>query len=229
MNTKLFIVATPIGNLEDITLRAISMLKTVDVVLCEEEKPARKLLKALDITGKNLVSINEHNEMEVVDQVLYSLLQQNQSAALISDCGTPVFSDPGATLIQRAVEMGIPVVPIPGVSSLMAALSVLDVQLKNFVFGGFLSRDSATRVRELTRLKNLGMPVILMDTPYRLSALLADAAKVFGKGRQATLACDMTTSREKIFRGTLGEIQAATQERKPEFMLIVHEYQRDQH
>jgi len=225
MTGKLYIVATPIGNMEDITLRAVKVLKDCDVILCEEFKPARRLLKRLEIADKELVSINEHTEMNEADNVLYRILQKGESMALISDCGTPVFSDPGAKLIERAVEFEIPVVPIPGVSSLMTTLSVLNFKLENFVFGGFLSRDSASRQREMMKLRNTGMPVVLMDTPYRLGVVLADAAKVFGKGRQATLACDLTTKQEKVYRGTLGEITARTENKKAEFMLVIHTYE----
>ncbi|NSW51399.1 MAG: 16S rRNA (cytidine(1402)-2'-O)-methyltransferase [Anaerolineae bacterium] len=221
---KLYIVATPIGNMEDITLRAIRILKECDVIICEEFKPARRLLKRLEIPDKELLAINEHNEKAEADAVLYRMLQNNESAALISDCGTPVFSDPGATLIARAVEFGITVIPIPGVSSLMTTLSVLDFNPDSFLFGGFLSRDSAERQRELFRLKKANLPVVLMDTPYRLGAVLADAAKVFGKGRQATLACDLTTRQERILRSTLGELLTRMDGKKAEFMLVIHPY-----
>ena len=223
----LYIVSTPIGNMDDITLRAIETLKEVDVVICEEYKLARRLLKRLGLLGKELLSINEHNEMEDAESVLMQMLQNNESMALISDCGTPVFSDPGHELIRLAVDYKIPVVPIPGASSLMTTLSILDFRLRNFVFGGFLSRNPQERKREMTRLRNLNMPVVLMDTPYRMKAVLEDSIKVFGKGREATLGCDLTSHKEKIVRGTLGEILQKVQDRKAEFILIIHDYQRN--
>ena len=227
MAGKLFIVATPIGNLEDITLRALRTLKECDVIICEEYKPARKLLKRLEIPDKELIAINEHNEKTEADAVITRLLQQNERMALISDCGTPVFSDPGAALIERAVEYAVPVIPIPGVSSLMTTLSILNFKPENFVFGGFLARDTASRQKEMTRLRNTNFPVVLMDTPYRLSAVLADAIKVFGKGRQATLACDLTTRQERVIRGTLGELLEKMDGKKAEFMLVIHAYERN--
>ena len=225
---KLYIVAIPIGNPDDITLRAIKTLEAVDVIICEEFKPARRFLKKHDLQRKELLQINEHNEKEESETVLIRMLQNGESMALISDCGTPVFSDPGHFLIQKAVEFDIPVVPIPGVSSLMTTLSVLDFQPTEFVFGGFLSRDKRQRSKEMMRLRDMNMPVILMDTPYRLTAVLEDACSVFGKGRKATLACSLTQPEEKIHRGTLGEILGQVEGTKAEFILVIHAYQRYQ-
>ncbi len=218
----LYIVATPIGHPDDITLRAVEVLKRVDVIICEEYKPARRLLKRLDLLDKELVSINEHNEQEETESILLRLLQKGESMALISDCGTPVFSDPGHFMVKTAVEFGIAVVAIPGVSSLMTALSLLDFHLQEFVFGGFLPRSGGDRLKAMTRLRNMNMPVVLMDTPYRLTAVVEDAAKVFGKGRRATLACDLTKKTEHIYRDTLGTIKNKINGKKAEFILIIH-------
>ena len=136
----LYMVATPIGNPGDITLRAIETLKQVDAVICEESKPGSTLLKKLGIKGKELVLLNEHNEDEVAADLLPRFLN-GESLAMISDCGTPVFADPGAYLIQLASSSGVRVSPMPGASSLMAALSLLDAKIGRFVFAGFLSRD----------------------------------------------------------------------------------------
>jgi 16S rRNA (cytidine1402-2'-O)-methyltransferase len=218
----LYIVATPIGHPDDITLRAIEVLKQVDVIICEEYKPARRLLKRLDLLDKELISINEHNEQEETESVLLRLLQKEESMALISDCGTPVFSDPGHYLVKTAVEFGIAVVAIPGVSSLMTALSLLDFHLQEFVFGGFLPRSGGDRLKAMTRLRNMNMPVVLMDTPYRLTAVIEDAARVFGKGRRATLACDLTQKSEHVYRDILGNIKNKINGKKAEFILIIH-------
>ena len=218
----LYIVATPIGHPDDITLRAVEVLKRVDVIICEEYKPARRLLKRLDLLDKELVSINEHNEQEETESILLRLLQKGESMALISDCGTPVFSDPGHFMVKTAVDFDIAVVAIPGVSSLMTALSLLDFHLQEFVFGGFLPRSGGDRLKAMTRLRNMNMPVVLMDTPYRLTAVVEDAAKVFGKGRRATLACDLTKKTEHIYRDTLGTIKNKINGKKAEFILIIH-------
>jgi 16S rRNA (cytidine1402-2'-O)-methyltransferase len=221
---RLYIVATPIGNIHDITLRAIETLKSADAIICEERKEGSKLLKRLDIKAKELMPLNEHNEREKSERIneIILLLHEGKQLALISDCGTPVFSDPGALLIQQAVLFNVPVIPIPGPSSLMAALSVLDESLERFVFGGFLPRDSDKRLEELKTLDRSGYPIILMDTPYRLNRLLDEIGSAYGKGRRITLACDLTLPNESIHRGTIKQIQAQVAGRKAEFILVVH-------
>ena len=217
---KLFVVSTPIGHPDDITLRAIAALKLADAVICEEYKPGSALLKRLEIQGKELILLNEHNEAEVAAELLVRLLN-GESLALISDCGTPVFSDPGAYLIQLASSSGVTVSPVPGASSLMAALSLLDARIQNFVFGGFLSRDPQTRRLELTRYRGYRMPLVLMDTPYRLTALLEDVVKVFGKGQWVMVAIDLTLPGEVVYRGEAGEVLKQVRGKKGEFVLVV--------
>jgi 16S rRNA (cytidine1402-2'-O)-methyltransferase len=217
---RLYIVATPIGNPADITLRALEVLRSVDCVICEEIREGSTLLKKLGVTPRELIALNEHNEQEQAADIVVRLFNK-QDLALISDCGTPVFADPGHYLVQQVTDMGIPVVPIPGPSSLMAALSLLDFNMTRFVFGGFLPREAELRKRELTRLRGLGMPVVLMDTPYRLGSLLDDLAKAFGKGQQIVLACDLTLPGEKVYRGSVGEVRQQVNQRKAEFILIV--------
>jgi 16S rRNA (cytidine1402-2'-O)-methyltransferase len=219
---RLYIVATPIGDPGDITLRAVEVLRQADVVICEELRLGTTLLKQLGVAGREVVALNEHNEHERVPELVQRMLLAGNSMALVSDCGTPVFSDPGSFLIQQAVEMGIQVVPVPGPSSLMAALSVLDFKLEKFVYGGLLPRQPDERKRELMRLRSLHMPVVLMDTPYRLAALLQDVASVFGKGQKVTVAADLTLPRERIYRGPVSEVIKLVGERKAEFILIVH-------
>lgn len=218
---KLFIVATPIGNTRDITLRALDILREVDGVICEEQREGSTLLKRLNVQPKDLVTLNEHNEITRISELIQRFWQ-GESFALISDCGTPVFADPGAALIEQAVQSGIEVVPIPGPSSLMAALSILDIKLDRFIFAGFLPRQPAERKGQLTHLRALRFPLVLMDTPYRLQSLLDEIASIFGNGQTITLACDLTLPTEKIFRGTVKEIQAKVRGRKAEFILILH-------
>lgn len=218
---KLYIVATPIGNPRDITLRALDILKSVDGVICEERREGSTLLKRLEVPERELITLNEHNEAETAAELVLRMFK-GASFALISDAGTPVFADPGAYLIQEASLSGLEVVPIPGPSSLMTALSVLDFKLEKFVYGGFLSRVPEERRQELTRLRGLRMTVILMDTPYRLAALLDDVEKIFGKGQRLTLAFDLTLPGEIILRGTPGEVKKAVGQRKGEFVMILH-------
>jgi len=218
---KLYIIATPIGNLKDITLRALEVLQTVDFIVCEELRQGSKLLNRLEIQPKELLNINEHNETTHIDDVLQNLFM-GKDGALISDCGTPVFSDPGAFLIERAVQVGITIVPIPGPSSLMAALSVLDFKPEQFYFAGFLPRDNQERKTVLNQLKNQTVTIILMDTPYRLVKLLDEVNTTFGSGRLVTLACDITLASEKIYRGRISDVKKQVGEKKAEFILILH-------
>ncbi len=217
----LFIVATPIGNYQDITLRAIETLKTVDGIICEEYREGSTLLKKIGVQPKEIITLNEHNEKEKIPEISMRILN-GQSLALISDCGTPVFADPGADLIDMACSMGIRVSPIPGPSSLMAALSVLDLKLIRFLFLGFLPRDPVLRKKELLQNKNLRIPIIIMDTPYRLAAILEDVKNAFGANHSITLACDLTLSSENIYRGGVAEIQRRLGNLKAEFILIIH-------
>ncbi len=218
---QLFIVATPIGNPRDITLRAIDVLNACHAVICEEMREGTTLLKSVGVSDKEIILLNEHNEAEQTSEILLRLYK-GENLALVSDAGTPVFADPGHYLVCQAAQSGIRVIPIPGPSSLMAALSVLDFEIKQFAFGGFLSRDPDQRRQELTRLHGMGMPVVLLDTPYRLAALLQDVSKVFGKNTPVTLAADLTLPNEKILRGPVSEFVNQQLGKKSEFILIVH-------
>ena len=218
----LYIVATPIGDWKDITLRALEILKSVDAVVCEEARVGSTLLKKLGIEPKELILLNEHNEKEK-SLDLITRFWQGQNLALISDAGTPLFADPGVEIVSLAVNSGIRVIPIPGPSSLTAFLSVLDQKLEKFLFAGFLARDPHKRKSTLTELKSHRMPIILMDTPYRLRALLEDIRTVFGKGQKVTLGCDLTLPGELILRGGVAEILQRIGDRKAEFILLIHQ------
>jgi 16S rRNA (cytidine1402-2'-O)-methyltransferase len=150
-----------------------------------------------------------------------SQLAQGSSFALISDAGTPVFADPGHTLIALLVQAGLPVVPVPGPSSLMAALSLCDFKIQRFLFGGFLAREPRRRRQELEDLRSARIPIVLMDAPYRMAALLRDVAGTFGGDRTVILACDMTLPGERIYRGGVRDVLAQVGERKGEFVLII--------
>jgi len=218
---SLYIVATPIGNYEDITLRAVNLLKEADIIICEETRQATTLLKKINVTPKELLALNEHNEAEEVGRLITNLFL-GKNLALISDCGTPVFSDPGSQLIHTCVENDIRIIPVPGPSSLMAALSILDFKLDKFHFAGFLPRETGQRNNELSRLKTIKYPIIIMDTPYRLAKLLEELEINFGKTQHVTLACDLTLPTENIFRGPLSSVRKKVGARKAEFILILH-------
>ena len=217
----LYIVATPIGDFRDITLRALDILKNVDAVICEEARVGSTLLKKLGVTPKELILLNEHNEKEKSPELI-TRFWNGQDLALISDCGTPLFADPGTEIVSLAVSAGIRVVPIPGPSSLSAFLSILDQRLDRFVFAGFLPRDPQRRKQALTELKAHRVPIILMDTPYRLRVLLESIVTVFGKGQRLTVGCDLTLPGETVYRGSASEILKKIADRKAEFVLIIH-------
>ena len=216
---KLYVVATPIGNAGDITTRAIETLAHADVILCEEHRNGSRLLKSLGI-AKPLLELNEHNEAERIQEVLL-MLAQGQTLALISDCGTPVFSDPGKKLLQLLYEMNIAVTPLPGASSLMAALSVCPFDLEEFLFIGFLPVKTDQRQKKLSQLKYSNYPLVLMDTPYRLQRLLQEVQQSFGKKQNIFLACDLTMPEEHLYLGPVDEILMKIQNRKSEFILIL--------
>ena len=218
---SLYIVSTPIGNYRDITLRALDVLKAVDAVVCEEYRQGSTLLKKLELPKKELMLLNEHNEQEMAAEIAQILLN-GKDLALISDCGTPAFADPGTHLIQLATEYQIPVIPVPGASSLMTILAVSPLPMEEFYFAGFLPRKSELRKPRLYKLSKMRIPVILMDTPYRLGKLLVEVRQAFGKNRTITLALDLTLSSEKIYHGAVNDIIPQVGNRKSEFMLIVH-------
>lgn len=222
MNSKLYIVSTPIGNYEDITLRALNILKEVDFIICEEFKEARRLLSQYKIE-KELFSLNEHNEEESSREVLRKIKEGN-SAALISDCGTPLFSDPGTQLVQMCIEAKIDVVPIPGASSLMSALVGAGFSLGKFYFAGWLSPKTEIRKKELLRLKSIKEIIVLMETPYRLKAILTDISKTFGEKTRLVVAFDLTLPTEKFIRGNAEQLLTLAEESKlkGEFVLLIN-------
>jgi len=218
---NLYIVATPIGNPLDITLRALEVLRSVDAVICEDRREGSKLAKNIGVDIKEWIEINEHNEADSGNYI-QDLLIHGTNLALISDCGTPVFSDPGAKIIERALGLGANIIPIPGASSLMTALSIMDIPLPTFHFAGFLPRQPVKRQKTMDQLRKLNIPIIIMDTPYRLNAVIKDAIRSFGSIKNSVLACDLTMPNEKIYRGTLGEIGKMVNGKKVEFILIIY-------
>lgn len=218
---SLYIVATPIGNYADISSRAIDVLNSSDAIICEEFREASTLLKKIGIQGKQLLQLNEHSEQESSEEFIL-LMVKGKNLALISDAGTPGFADPGPYLIKRCVEMNIPVRAIPGPSSLMAAISLSPLPLKEFFFAGFLPRKDNERKSKFLSLRDLNNSLILMDTPYRLGKLLDEVKGNFGPRKLVTLAIDLTLENEELLHGTIQDICAKVKGRKGEFILIVH-------
>ncbi len=218
---KLYIVSTPIGNYEDISLRALSILKEVDFIICEEFKEAKRLLSHFQIS-KELFSLNEHNEKES-SQEIFSSIKNGKNAALMSDCGTPLFSDPGADLVRMCIDAKIDVVPVPGASSLLPALVGSGFKFEKFYYAGWLSPNSKLRKKELLGLKRIKELIVIMETPYRLTAILTDVSKIFGVSTQICVAFNLTLSTEKFYRGKTGDILKTISEKKlkGEFVLLI--------
>jgi 16S rRNA (cytidine1402-2'-O)-methyltransferase len=217
----LYLVATPIGNAQDMTFRALDVLRCVDLVVCEERREGERLLKHFDIS-KPLEMLNEHNEAAATHTILLAL-RAEKSVALISDCGTPVFSDPGQMLVRAATEAGVRVVPIPGASSLMPALTVTGFSIDQFLYYGWLSPKKERRRAELRQLQQERRTIVLMETPYRLSGLLRDLADTFGDSRRCCLAFNLTLPEERIFHGTAVQLFRALgpKELKGEFVIVI--------
>ena len=218
---KLFIISTPIGNYRDITLRAMDILSDADAVICEEYRQGSTTLKKIGIEKKELILLNEHSEEEESEQIARELLL-GKTYALISDCGTPAFADPGTTLVRTCLEYGIKVIPVPGPSSLMAAISISPLPLDEFYFAGFLPRKTDARKKQLLRLRNMQTSLVIMESPYRLGKLLDEISSVFGKSQLITLAYNLTMKGERIFHDSVSEVQKIIRDRKGEFVLIIH-------
>ncbi|MEN8191574.1 MAG: 16S rRNA (cytidine(1402)-2'-O)-methyltransferase [Bacteroidota bacterium] len=224
MNHRLYIVSTPIGNYEDITLRALKILKEVDFIICEEFKPARRLLSQYEIT-KELITLNEHNEQESSSEIITKLLK-GETAALISDAGTPLFSDPGSFLVKQCISQKIKIVPVPGASSLLSALVGSGLEMKSFFYYGWLSPKKDIRQTQLKRLRSVNEVIVILETPYRLIALLKDTEKIFGKDQRIVVAYKLTQKDEKYFRGKISSIlsKISEQKLKGEFVLLIDNY-----
>ena len=203
MAGTLYLVATPIGNLADITHRALQVLKDVDLIACEDTRHTHKLLRHYGITTKT-ISYHEHNEQQRAAELI-DLLKQGSDVAVVSDAGTPSISDPGFRLVRAAIENEVPVVPVPGPSALISALVAAGLPTDEFFFAGFLpSRSNARRTR-LNDLRSVPGTLILYEAPHRLAATLKDAYEVLGE-REAVVARELTKLHEEIRRGRLSEL-----------------------
>jgi 16S rRNA (cytidine1402-2'-O)-methyltransferase len=218
----LYLVATPIGNPDDITRRALRILREADMVVCEERREGERLLARHAIRDKSLDLLNEHTEAEASERIV-GRLREGRNVAVISDAGTPVFSDPGRLLVAQAIDAGITIVPVPGPSSLLPALTLSGFDTASFVFCGFLSPKSQRRRAEIHQLRQERRTMILMDTPYRLGALLEDVSALLGSDRRVCVAFNLTMPDEALFRGTASDVSAMItgKKLKGEFVLVV--------
>ena len=217
----LYIVATPIGNLKDITLRALEVLEGVDVVACEDTRHTLKLLTHYEIK-KHLVSIHARNEKLACDKVL-NLLQEGKNVAYVSDAGTPTISDPGHVLVSEARQNGFNVVPIPGCSAFVTLFSVSGVFDKSVVFEGFLSPKAGRRKKRLLELMSSGSAVALYESPYRVLKLLKDIAEIDG-GRYVVVGKELTKMHENVITGKANEVfemVSSLENVKGEFSLLI--------
>ena len=206
----LYLVGTPIGNLEDITLRALRILKEVDQIACEDTRHTQKLLTHYDI-HKPLLSYHEHNELTRAPELVLAL-EQGAKIALVSDAGMPLVSDPGYRLVTLCLRHKIPVVPIPGPSALLAALAASGLPNEEFLFVGFLPARSGERQRALERLRIEDRTIIFYEAPHRVRECIADIQEILGD-RPACLAREVTKLHEEFLRGKLSELLASLEER----------------
>jgi len=208
----LYVVATPIGNLEDISLRALRILKEADVIACEDTRQTQKLLSHFDIP-KRLVSYHEHNEITRAPEIVIEL-EQGAKVALVSDAGTPAISDPGYRLVSLCLRHGIDVVPVPGASAFVAALAASGMPVSEFVFVGFLPARPTARRKALRDLANEARTVAIYEAPHRLLDTLEDALEILGN-RPAVIAREITKAFEEFQRGHIEDLLAAAQKKAP--------------
>src|SRR5258705_1814170 len=203
MHGTLYVVATPIGNLADITHRAVQVLSDVDLIACQDTRHTHKLLQHYGIKTKT-VSYHEYNEQKRSSELI-DLLKQGSDVAVVSDAGTPAISDPGFRLVHAAIEQNVPVIPIPGPSALVTALAASGLPTDEFFFAGFLPARSGARQSRLSELRSVPGTLVFYEAPHRLAAALRDAYEILGE-REAVVARELTKLHEELRRGRLSEL-----------------------
>ena len=215
---ELYVVATPIGNLDDITLRAIKILKEVDVIIAEDTRHTLKLLNHLNIS-KPLISYHRHNE-EQRKEMIIDKLKNGENIAIVSDAGTPGICDPGEVLIYECIKENIKVVPIPGACAMINALIASGISTKEFIFLGFLPLNKKLRKEKLEYIKNETKTVIIYEAPHKLKSTLEDLKEILEK-RKVVIARELTKIHEEFIRGTIDEILEKADSLKGEIVLII--------
>ena len=219
----LYVVATPIGNLGDITLRAIDILKHVDAIAAEDTRHTSGLLAHLGVS-KKLIAVHEHNEQQAAEKLLLQL-KNGEDIALVTDAGTPGISDPGAVVVDLVRKADVKVVPIPGVSAVITALSVSGIQQNGFYFHGFLPASGGSRRKTLESLNSQTVTIVLYEAPHRIVECVEDIAKVLGEARQLTFARELTKTFETIYTCPAGLasawLQADANQQRGEFVLLI--------
>ena len=217
-SNSFYIVPTPIGNLDDITIRALNVLKNSDIILCEDTRTSSILLKHFNIK-KKLISCHEYNEKIIVDKILY-FLNNGFSLALITDQGTPIISDPGFFVVKDVVKAGYNVISLPGATAFVPALTSSGIAPSPFLFYGFLNSKKSKRLSELRELKNLPYTIIFYESVHRILDTLSDLLNVFGD-RDISLSREISKLHEQIFRGKISEILNQLSDFKGEFVIVV--------
>ncbi len=215
---KLYIVATPIGNLEDITLRALKILKEIDLIAAEDTRQTLKLLNYYDI-HKPLISYHRHNE-DVKSDVLIEKLKQGNNIALVSDAGTPGICDPGEEIIRKAIENKIEVIPIPGACAMINALVASGIDTKEFIFLGFLPLNKKLRLQKLNEIENSDKTIILYEAPHKMEQTLKDLKQILNN-RRIVLAREITKIHEEFIRKDINELIENIENIKGEMILII--------
>lgn len=215
----LYLIPTPIGNMEDITLRALNTLKMVDVVFCEDTRVTGQLLKYYEI-NKKLISSHKFNEANNKEKLL-EYLKNGSNVGLVSDRGTPIISDPGYELAYFAINNGYNVVSLPGATALIPALTSSGISPMPFYYYGFLNSKDSTRRKELEFLKNIDATLILYEAPHRINKTLIDLGNILGNNRKMSISREITKKYEEIYRGTIEELIKENNEYKGELVLVI--------
>lgn len=218
----LYIVPTPIGNLDDITYRTIKVLQEVEVIFCEDTRVTKQLLNHLNLENKKLISNHKYNEYTVKEKLL-DYLNKGNSIALVSDRGTPGISDPGFIAIKEVIKNNYNVVCLPGANALIPALVMSGLETQPFLFYGFLDSKSSKQKEELENLKKMEYTIIFYEAPHRLRSTLENIYKVFGN-RNIALVREISKLHEEVTRGTIEEILEIVDNLKGEFVIIVEKY-----
>lgn len=218
-NGTLYIVATPIGNLEDITLRAIKILKEVELIAAEDTRHTLKLLNHLEIS-KPLISYHRHNE-DVKSNVLVEKLQEGKNIALVSDAGTPGICDPGEEIIKKCIELEIKIVPIPGACAMINSLICSGIETKEFTFLGFLPLNKKLRKNKLEEIQKSKKTIIIYEAPHKLETTLKDLKQILNCERKITIAREITKIHEEFIRGSIDDLIQKTQDIKGEIVIII--------
>ena len=219
LTPELYIVSTPIGNLKDITIRALSILKNCDIIACEDTRVTRKLLSSYEIKSKNLISVHEYSSQQKLI-FLIDKIKKGKSIALVSDAGTPIISDPGIKLVILAINNGIKITPIPGPSAVTASLVGSGLTSEKFLFVGFLPNKKNQRINELNKYKKVDFLLIFYESAKRIKKTIIDMFSVFGN-RRCVIARELTKYYETFYRGDLNKFKKIEKNLKGEITIII--------